>query len=194
MNLSSKIKELRQRDNFSQEALAARIYVTRQTVSNWETERSYPDVHSLLLLSVLFNVSLDELVKGDINMMKNKLEGYKMNAWSWVLIICGAVGIVSLIPLCRAFGIAGLIPSLLLISIAIIASLIVERLKKKNNIKTYSEVVAFVEGKPIDRDGEKTSWGRRHKGLLVFLETFGGILVGLILVLIGFLIEWIIFR
>ncbi|MRC99867.1 helix-turn-helix domain-containing protein, partial [Bacillus thuringiensis] len=57
MNLSKQIKKYRDREGFSQEDLAEKIYVSRQTISNWENERSYPDIHNLLFLSVLFDVS-----------------------------------------------------------------------------------------------------------------------------------------
>lgn len=77
MNLSKQIKKLREEAGYSQEELSEKIYVSRQTISNWENERSYPDIHNLLLLSVLFNVTLDELVKGDVETMKKviNLEG-----------------------------------------------------------------------------------------------------------------------
>ena len=48
--------------NLSQEELAEKIYVTRQTISNWENDKSYPDIHSLLLLSSTFHISLAELL------------------------------------------------------------------------------------------------------------------------------------
>ena len=54
MNLSKQIKKHRERLSLSQEGLAEKLYVSRQTISNWENEKSYPDVHNLLLLSVLF--------------------------------------------------------------------------------------------------------------------------------------------
>ena len=73
MELSNRIKELRTEKGWSQEVLAQRAYVSRQTISNWETERSYPDVHSLLILSDVFGVSLDELIKGDVDAMKEKV-------------------------------------------------------------------------------------------------------------------------
>ena len=81
MELSSRIKELRNEKGWSQEILAQRAYVSRQTISNWETEKSYPDVHSLLILSELFGVSLDELIKGDVDTMKEEItknDGKKM--------------------------------------------------------------------------------------------------------------------
>ena len=70
MELNAQIKKYRTKLSLSQEELAEKIYVTRQTVSNWENGKSYPDIHSLLLLSSLFDVSLDQLIKGDIETMK----------------------------------------------------------------------------------------------------------------------------
>ena len=55
MELNAQIKKYRTELNLSQEELAEKVYVTRQTISNWENGKSYPDIHSLLLLSSLFN-------------------------------------------------------------------------------------------------------------------------------------------
>ncbi|MDO4465354.1 MAG: helix-turn-helix transcriptional regulator, partial [Bacillota bacterium] len=64
MELGKQIKKYRQEAQLSQEELAERIYVSRQTISNWENDKSYPDVNSLVLLSETFQVSLDKLIKG----------------------------------------------------------------------------------------------------------------------------------
>ena len=61
-------------DNITLEELAEKIYVTRQSISNWENGKTYPDIHSLLLLSSLFGISLDQLVKGDIEIMKEAIK------------------------------------------------------------------------------------------------------------------------
>ena len=66
MEFGKQIKKLRQEAQLSQEELAERIYVSRQTISNWENDKSYPDVNSLVLLSETFQISLDKLIKGDI--------------------------------------------------------------------------------------------------------------------------------
>lgn len=66
----------------SQEELAKRIYVSRQTISNWENEKSYPDIHSLLLLSNLFGVPVDELIKGDLKKMKQEINQEEVNAFN----------------------------------------------------------------------------------------------------------------
>lgn len=68
--VSGQIKKYRGSLKLSQEELAEKVYVSRQSISNWENGKNYPDIHSLLLLSTLFNVSLDQLIKGDVEMME----------------------------------------------------------------------------------------------------------------------------
>lgn len=65
VSLGDNIRENRERLGLSQEDVSHAIYVTRQTVSNWENDKTYPDVHSLLLLSNLFKASIDDLVRND---------------------------------------------------------------------------------------------------------------------------------
>ena len=77
MEIKEQLKEHRARLGLSQEELADRIFVSRQTISNWETDRTYPDVQSLLLMSDLFGTSIDELVKGDVATMEKTIE----NEW-----------------------------------------------------------------------------------------------------------------
>ncbi len=74
MELALQIRRLRNERNLSQDDLAQTTYVSRQTVSNWERDRTYPDVHSLLLLSGLFDTTVDELIKGDVVKMEELLE------------------------------------------------------------------------------------------------------------------------
>ncbi len=50
-----------------------KVFVSRQSVSNWENDKTYPDIKSLLLLSEVFQVSLDQLVKGDLEIMKKEI-------------------------------------------------------------------------------------------------------------------------
>ena len=66
MELGTQIRKYRNERTLSQEALAEQVFVSRQTVSNWENDKSYPDVKSLMLLSEVFEVSLDQLIKGDV--------------------------------------------------------------------------------------------------------------------------------
>lgn len=73
MNIGLAIKTYRNNLNLTQDELAEKIRVSRQTISSWENSKSLPDVTSLILLSDFYQVSLDELIKGDITMIK-KLE------------------------------------------------------------------------------------------------------------------------
>ena len=72
MELHAQIKKYRANMKLSQEELADRVFVTRQTISNWENGKSYPDINSLLLLSQVFDISLDQLIKGDIDAMREE--------------------------------------------------------------------------------------------------------------------------
>lgn len=67
MNLGEKIVSLRKKNNLSQEELAEKLGVTRQTISKWELEETTPDINQAKKLSKLFNISLDELTNNDIS-------------------------------------------------------------------------------------------------------------------------------
>ena len=62
MEIGKKLKDARMKSGFTQENVAEKINVSRQTISNWENGKNYPDVNSLVMLSQLFNTSLDILV------------------------------------------------------------------------------------------------------------------------------------
>lgn len=72
MELGTQIRKYRNERTLSQEALAERVYVSRQTVSNWENDKSYPDVNSLVLLSEVFEISLDQLIKVEEKAERNE--------------------------------------------------------------------------------------------------------------------------
>ena len=62
MEFNNKLYELRKQKGLSQEELANRLNVSRQTVSKWEVGESSPDMEKLVAISELFDISLDELV------------------------------------------------------------------------------------------------------------------------------------
>ena len=70
MNLGNRIIKIRKDNKMSQDALAELLNVTRQTVSNWENQKNYPDIETLIKISDKFNISLDILLKGDKKMVK----------------------------------------------------------------------------------------------------------------------------
>ena len=66
MDLGKKILELRKKENLSQEQLAEKMNVTRQTISKWELNETTPDIKQAKELSKLFKISLDELTENDM--------------------------------------------------------------------------------------------------------------------------------
>ncbi len=71
MEIGKKLREARSEKGMTQEALAERLGVSRQTISSWENNRSYPDIVSLIALSDIYSLSLDGLLKGDKKMMEH---------------------------------------------------------------------------------------------------------------------------
>ena len=70
MNIGNQISTIRKEQQLTQEQFGALFHVTRQTVSNWENEKSYPDLQMLIDISNQFEISLDTLIKEDSKMVK----------------------------------------------------------------------------------------------------------------------------
>lgn len=71
MEIGKKLKNARIDSGFTQESVAEKINVSRQTISNWENEKSYPDIISVIKLSDLYSISLDHLLKEDTKMIEH---------------------------------------------------------------------------------------------------------------------------
>lgn len=175
MELGKQIKKYRQEAQLSQEELAYRIYVSRQTISNWENDKSYPDVNSLVLLSEIFQVSLDKLIKGDIDIMKEviqKEEVVKMNHYGIVYTIGLITTVVSAVPLFMWLDTWAFIPWGIIFAITMYFAFKVEKVKKQNNVQTYKEIVAFSEGKLLDDIQRQREIGKRpYQKILLVLGT-----------------------
>ena len=70
MDIGKQISNIRKEHRLTQEEFGRLFHVTRQTVSNWENRKSFPDLQILVEISNQFNVSLDTLLKGDSKMIK----------------------------------------------------------------------------------------------------------------------------
>ncbi len=66
MTLGQKIFELRNKQKMSQGDLAEKLNVSRQSISKWETDASVPELDKLIMLSDLFNITMDELVRDEL--------------------------------------------------------------------------------------------------------------------------------
>lgn len=169
MEVGTHIKGHRGRLGLSQDDLAERVYVSRQTISSWENGKTYPDVQSLLILSGLFGTTVDELIKGDVEAMTKTIDTdiRTMNRLSCVmlvfLVLTVASGVWFSIQITSwGWEFAQALPTLLLTvvlwGIAMAAAVVVERIKKNHDLITYQEICAYMNGEEVDRETPK---GRR---------------------------------
>lgn len=101
MRIANKIKSARIQKEYTQEQSAENLIVSRQTISNWENGKSLPDIVSIIRMSDLYDVSLDELLKGDKVLMEKiekdamavKVEK-KIIKFAWVSIVLGVIVII----------------------------------------------------------------------------------------------------
>lgn len=192
MNIGNQIKKYREQLKISQEELADKIFVTRQTISNWENNKNYPDIKSLSLLSYNLNVSLDDLIKGDVEKMKeiiDEKEIKKLNFYSKILTICFAVLILLAVPLFMWLERYAFIPMGIVFIITMFCALKVEKLKKDNDIQTYKEIVAFSEGKKLNMIDKQVEIGKRPYQKIL-LAVGSAIITMLICFLIGLLMNF----
>ena len=172
MEVGAQIKKYRSNMGISQEELAEKVYVSKQTVSNWETGKNYPDIHSVLLLSSVFNVSLDQLIKGDVEIMKKEIketEIKKLNKYGGIYAVSLILAVISLVPFIVLMDWYGLIPWSVVYAIAGYFAFKTEKVKKENNISTYKEIVAFTEGKRLDEIEEQQENGKRPYQIVLLM-------------------------
>ena len=174
MDIGKRIREYRKIYNLSQEQLADKIFVSRQTVSNWENNKTYPDIQIIVSLSILFNVSLDELIREDLEEMKMKISNNKATKRADIyslIMICStilaslSIGLVVALPESKFIWIV----SVTLFLPALWSSFVLEKFKRNNDLKTYKEILAFSQNKDVEvlrkkRDARRT---RIEKGIIV---------------------------
>ena len=182
MELGSQIKKYRDELSLSQDALAEKLYVSRQTISNWENDKSYPDVKSLLLLSEVFQTSVDNLIKGDVEIMREQVNAEDRRDLEKVGKVYGVLlftMIISLVPLIRFLKVVGVAIWVVIMLATVYAAIVVEKKKKQFDIQTYREIVAFSEGTRLD-EMEKLKEDAKKPYQKVLL----GILSGLIAIIV----------
>lgn len=97
MILEQRIKEEREKRQWTQDYLAETLNVSRQTISKWEVGSTYPDIDRLVQISNLFGITLDSLIKGDDSLKKSivitKNAKAQTNVWEfmrstgWMMVI-----------------------------------------------------------------------------------------------------------
>ena len=167
MELGNRIKKFREKINLSQEELAEKVYTSRQTISNWENDKTYPDINSLKLLS-------------------NILKGFKM--LSWIFTIEMLIMTLSAYPLMKLTGIIGIAIWILFTIITIVTAFSLERIKKQYNIQTYKEIIAFYERKELSHDEKNIEFGKRPYQKIL-LAICSGIIALLVMLVMNFIFK-----
>lgn len=165
MGIGNRIKNFRNICNLSQEELAAKVFVSRQTISNWENNKYYPDIKSISLLCNIFNVSLDDFIRSDIEGMKKVIDESEkkgFNVLACIFTVELFIMIISAYPLLKLTGLIGVCIWILFALITLSTSLVIERLKKHYDIQTYKEILAFYENKPLSHDDKNKELGKRY--------------------------------
>ena len=164
MELGKQIKKYRKALSLSQDALAEKIFVSRQTISNWENDKSYPDINSLILLSEVFNTSIDNLVKGDVETMKKEISQFERKRFNELKNFYAVLLILDIViptPLFYFLKSAGVVIWVLISALTIYIAFQLEKEKKKYDIQTYREIVAFLEGKNLNEIEKAKEEGKR---------------------------------
>ena len=163
MQVGKQIQHYRKEKKLSQDDLAEIIFVSRQSISNWERGATYPDIQNLLLLSKVFEVSLDKLVKGDLETMKQIIHDqefirYQKDGIIFSILLFG-FPIIS-IPLILYLNWYGIAISCLIFAIAMFYTLRIEKFKKQHNLRTYRQIVAYVQGSSLSEIEEAEERGK----------------------------------
>lgn len=188
MEVGKRIRDERKGAGMSQDDLAARVYVSRQTISSWENDKTYPDVQSLILLSEIFGVTVDSLIKGDVETMTETIdtEVRTMKRLSYVMLGFLALMLLAVIWICvQTFAwdwpieqtVPTFVLALVLWGIAMFAACWIDRIKKRNDLITYHEILSFWNGEDIVRDTKKRRRERLIPRWLKIVRTVGKVLI-----------------
>ena len=187
MDIGNQIRERRQRLGLSEDELAQRLYVSRVTVSHWETGRTLPDVQSMLLLANLFGTTIDEMVRGDVDEMREMVEKSEQQRKA-IAIALGAVE-VTVIAVLAFIATAGrdyLDSALrLLLSVLVLASAVVVLVARRGGegreAKSAAELLGAASGDPVESAQESAS----ANVMRLVLQVFVGLAVGIGVLVIG---------
>lgn len=159
INLGGRIREYRQAAGVSQDDLAKRVFVARQTVSNWETDKTLPDVQSLKLLAGTFGITVDELLGDDGPELVRRTAKERHTLLMWILSDVIFVLETVLTGLAEAWlpvlipGVSydGILPidnvlDVLVGVLLLFWSLKANRVRADRDLNTAVEIAAFIEG------------------------------------------------
>ena len=156
-----------------------------------QNDKSYPDINSLVLLSQVLDVTIDQLIKEDIEMMEEQINqddirkfGYLSNIFAVMMLIT----IITPIPLVHYLSYLGLGIWLLIFAATFYISILAEKEKRRLNIQTYKEILSFMDGKQLDKINQAREEGKRPYQKIIYAFVVGLITLIINLIILFFLL------
>ncbi|QVI35029.1 hypothetical protein BVJ53_04685 [Lacticaseibacillus chiayiensis] len=150
--ISEAIKRFRKTRRVTQEQFAEAINVTRQTVSNWETGKSIPDVEMILSICRHYKIDFSTFVSVDTkdepesmdNQVTKKINEINLDV---AILIISIVAMLLLLSLTRSAGMISLIFAMLLLIPITFASVRLEDFKRREKLRAYEEIRSYLKKK-----------------------------------------------
>ncbi|WP_407889481.1 helix-turn-helix transcriptional regulator [Levilactobacillus sp. N40-8-2] len=174
LKLQAALISHRKQQHWTQTDLADHLYLSRQTISNWENGRTYPDIKSLILLANLYHVTVDELVKEDLKTIQSQTHQHHLK-----LVITGAI--VCLILVYGLFiGLHWLpmVPTVMAIAALTTVGLILAAyliyLSQRLQLKTFRQINAYLNHQPAPQAAPTHT----HQVIVLTLSALVGLIIG----------------
>ena len=181
MDIGNQIRERRARLGLSQDELAQKLYVSRVTISHWETGKTLPDVQSMLLLANLFDTTIDELVRGDVDEMREMVRRSERRTKVFAVALATVeVIVITALAVTAVAGREYLEPVLrLLLAVLVlafsIAVLVARRGAGAEDAKSAADLLGAATGDPVEAARESGA----SLGMRLVLQVFAGLAVGI---------------
>ncbi len=185
MSLAENLQYLRAREGVTQEQLAERLDVSRQSVSKWESAASYPEMDTLLKLCDMFRVDMDTLLRGSVeNSLSEDTAGYDRFMTLYARKIAGGVsaivGSVALWSFLSALGLSEMLgTAMLLLVIAAAAVVFIASGMEEEHFRKKHPVIPDFYTEP-----QKERFHRRY--IWYIAGGVGAILLGVVMMVLAF--------
>ena len=156
-----------------------------------QNDKSYPDINSLVLLSQVLDVTIDQLIKEDIEMMEEQINQDDIRKFVYlsnIFAVMMLITIITPIPLVHYLSYLGLGIWLLIFAATFYISILAEKEKKRLNIQTYKEILSFMDGKQLDKINQAREEGKRPYQKIIYAFVVGLITLIINLIILFFLL------
>jgi len=174
LELQASLIAHRKQQHWTQADLAERLFLSRQTISNWENGRTYPDIQSLILLANLYHVTVDELVKEDLMTMQAQTNKHHLKLLVTAAIVC----LILVYGLFIGLRWLPMIPTVMAIAALTTTGLFLAGyliyLSQHLQLKTFRQINAYLKHQPAPQ-AKPT---RTHQIIVLTLSALVGLIIG----------------